>query len=95
MKYYISLYSKYTGERIVLGSKYDTQESAIEYAEKNVCTKCNSYKVSITGNEYQWIDKHRGFVPPASIKKIREEDELKRKAIAQVESMFSYMSESA
>lgn len=95
MKYYISLYSKFTGDRIVLGSKYNTQEAAIEYAENNVCTKCNSYKVSIIGNEYQWIDKHRGFVPPASIKKIREEDELKREAIAQAESMLRSRREAA
>ena len=62
MKYYIRLYSKYTGDSIVLGSKYNTRESAIEYAEKNVCSRCNRYEINNVPDEFHWINKERGFV---------------------------------
>ncbi len=88
MKYYISLYSKHTGDRIVLGSKYETQEAAVKYAENNVCTTCNGYEVSCTQDHYEWMDKHHGFVDPASIRSLREKDRLKREAASRAESMF-------
>lgn len=73
IKYCIVLRSKYTGEEIHLGSQYKTREEAQEYAEKSVCMRCNGYEIRIVHDEYQYFDRHRGFLDPKYIRKLVEE----------------------
>jgi len=75
MKYGIRLYSKHTGEGIVLGSTFKTTEELNEWAEKNVCTRCNRYEIEYVHDGYLWMDKHHGFVDPESMKIIRDKEQ--------------------
>jgi hypothetical protein len=59
----IVLRSKYTGEEIHLGSRFNTREQAEKYAEKECCSRCNSISIKpIYHNDMVWVDKHVGFV---------------------------------
>ena len=61
-KFGISLRSKYTGESIILGSQFDTREEAEKWAEKGVCSRCNSINIIHIPSDAIWVDKRRGFV---------------------------------
>jgi len=63
VKYGIRLYSKHCGDSIVLGSEFSTMDELKEYAEKNVCSRCNRYEIEYIHEGYVWIDKKRGFMP--------------------------------
>jgi hypothetical protein len=63
MNYGIRLISTYTGEQVaVLGSKYETQKEAYEYFNKNICSRCNSMEIVYIPENYQWVNRHDGFV---------------------------------
>jgi len=62
MEYGIRIYSKHTGESCVLGSKFDSEEKAKEYAEKEVCQRCNRWEyVYIPHEDAIWVDRKTGF----------------------------------
>lgn len=61
--YAINLYSKYTGERISLGTKFNSLREAKEET-KNICSKCNRIKIIEIPKEAVWINKDKGFVLP-------------------------------
>ncbi len=58
----IRLRSKYTGEEIILGTQYPTQDAAIEAARIGVCDRCNTWTVFPVSKDSVWMDKRRGFV---------------------------------
>lgn len=60
-KFAISLRNNHTGEEIVLGMKHDSREKAEEYAEKNVCERCNSFSIFPVPRDSHWVNKIGGF----------------------------------
>jgi len=72
VQYAIVLRSKYTGEETHLGSSYNTREEAQEYADENVCTRCNYIDIRMIRDEWMWADRHRGFM---SIERVLRYDE--------------------
>lgn len=63
MMYVIILHSRYTGDPIHLGNKYESREAAERYADKEVCKNCNSYEVVAVPDDWLWINRHDGFRP--------------------------------
>ena len=61
MKYAISLRSKHTGEEIPLGGKYNTIEEAQEYANKEVCDRCNYIDFVMVNNDAIYRGRKIGF----------------------------------
>ncbi len=65
----ISLYSKYTGESIHLGSSYKTRKKA---EAEDYCTRCNSINIHEVPDDFVWSGKEYGFVC------VQERDLIKR-----------------
>lgn len=61
MKYAVQVISKYTGDTVWLGTKHETREAAKEFAEKEVCTRCNRFDLWLVEDDAVWINRHRGF----------------------------------
>jgi hypothetical protein len=62
MKYGVRIESKHTGESCVLGSQFDSREKAKEYAEREVCQRCNRWEyVYIPHEDAIWVDRKTGF----------------------------------
>jgi hypothetical protein len=60
-KYAIRLRSKYTGQIVCLGSKFNTHEDAVNWAESNVCKRCNYVEFYPVRTDWIWVDKDSGF----------------------------------
>lgn len=61
--YAIQIASKYTGELTWLGIPHESKDAAREYAEKEVCARCNRIEIySFPGNWF-WVDRRIGFRP--------------------------------
>lgn len=73
MKFGIALYSKYTGNRIILGSQFDSKDEATKYADKNCCHKCNSVSIIPIHDGNIWVDAKTGFMS----EKLKEQFEKK------------------
>ena len=58
----IQLTNKHTGETCWLGISHPTREAAKEYAEHEVCPRCNRYSIWPFPAEWKWVDRHRGFM---------------------------------
>jgi hypothetical protein len=68
MRFGIRLISKYTGERITLGTQYDSEEEVIKAAEVVVCRRCNTWEIVYIPEESEWVNKEIGFVKQKGIK---------------------------
>ncbi len=80
----IRIYSKYTGESIVLGSQYDTYEDAKEGAEEQVCSRCNRIEIIHIPKNFIWVDKNTGFASLESQKnKLEQKQEMELHYIKQ------------
>jgi hypothetical protein len=64
--YAIQLISKHTGETTWLGLKHKDREAAKQYAEQEVCSKCNRYEMQPFPAGWQWVNRRDGFKPPAA-----------------------------
>lgn len=65
--YAIQLLSKYTGDHVWLGIPHPNRESAREYAEKEVCARCNRIEIHSFPDDWEWIDRKAGFRPINSL----------------------------
>ena len=68
--YVISLYSKYTGDEIHLGSSYETREDA---EKADYCERCNSINIHEVPNDYVWANKNMGHISPQRRKAYHKE----------------------
>lgn len=59
--YAIQLTSKFTGEAIWLGSKYASRDEAKQYAEREVCQRCNRYELLPVSASAQYRGRLQGF----------------------------------
>lgn len=84
MKYGITIYSRYTGEHKILGSKFDTRKQAEEFTEKEICSRCNRIEIISVDEDSKWMDSQNGFLPIEEIKRLNEE-KLKRKLIDELD----------
>lgn len=83
-KYGIRLRSKHTGEEITLGSQYDSEEEAIKNAEKQVCSRCNSFSIIPLPENAIWMDKETGFVRGEDFeKRMKWKEEMRNQKILQ------------
>jgi len=76
MKYAIVLYSKHTGDGVVLGSKYETRKQAQEYADKDICLRCNRIEIIQVSNDAVWINRIEGFVEREELIRRKQEKEM-------------------
>jgi len=51
------------GETIKLGHKFKAREEAEAFADANICKRCNRVEYVVIKDDYEWVDKHVGFVP--------------------------------
>lgn len=70
--YAIQLLSKYTGEHTWLGIPHKTRDAAREYAEKEVCARCNRIEIHSFPESWKWVDRKTGFRPHDQWIKTRE-----------------------
>ena len=84
MKWGIIIYSKHTGDYKKLGSKFNTQKEAREYADKEVCSRCNTASLMAIEDDAVWVDSQLGFLSGEILKRHRE----KEKIIKKIESVL-------
>jgi hypothetical protein len=69
MQYGVALVSKYTGERTVLGSVFETSEDRQAYIDAEVCSRCFRTEIVYVHDGDVWINRHIGFAPRKQLEK--------------------------